>query len=348
MKFRTMARNGCFALAILITVAGLLTFWPRQTTPASAAGNRLLPSFKEQVGGQTFIWKQASPWYANASIRRVDTGKWVVREGRYTLGTIEVGVNEFYSDNKGDPGWSVDTTTSIHGVTIPHEITESAYPAEGRVQHESPWGFADSYYGPNNPSSFIENPTDGPFPNQLVEASGANAHPMYRNMQEQVGIQQQQYTALENLYRTGAQGNIIGGGGHATDGAMLVNQPALVFPASVYVLAAAGLTLAFSGAVVTQLCGHNLCGKHSTLWAIVGGIAAAMGLVMVTLSGYSTAGASVRAAQLAADKLTASTRSVASAERLVELGMRFASSRAGYGTPGDISAAMPLVRASSI
>lgn len=347
MKFRILTRNVGVALALILMIAAGVVFLPRQITPASAATNRLLPSFEERVGGQTLTWRQVTPWHATASTRRVDTGKWVVREGKYTLGTIEVGINEFTSSTN-HPGWAVDTATSIHNVYIPHEISEPSYPNEGRVQHESPWGFADSFYGPNSPVSYIESPSKGPFPSQQDIARGTQALPMFHNMQHQIAIQRDAYYKMENVYKAGARADILGGGGRNTVGALMVAQPALVFPLSVYVLAGTGILLAFSGSIVHELCSSGHCGKHSKTWAIMGGIATAIGTVLTILSGYSQSGAAIRAGQIAAEALTEGTQSVAAAERMVELGSNYASASSSFTLPGDVSAALPLVRARSI
>ncbi len=347
MKFRMMTRNVGVALAFILIVAAGVVFLPHQTTPASAATNRILPSFNESVDGHTYTWKEVTPWYATTSTRRVDTGKWVVKEGRYSLGTIEVGVNEFTSSTN-HPGWAVDTTTSIRGIYIPHEISEPSYPNEGRVQHESPWGFADSFYGPNSPVSYIDSPSKGPFPSQQDIATGSQALPMFNNMQHQIAIQRDAYYKMENVYKAGARADIMGGGGRNAAGALIVAQPALVFPLSVYVLAGAGITLAFGGAIVRELCGAGHCGKHSKTWAIMGGIAVAIGTVLTVLSGYSRAGATIRAGQLAAEAFTEGTQSEAAAERMVQLGTPYASASSSFNIPGDVSAALPLVRARSL
>jgi hypothetical protein len=171
---------------------------------------------------------------------------------------------------------------------------------------------------------------------------------MFNNMQHQIAIQRDAYYKLENVYKAGAKANIMGGGGRNATGALIVDQPALVFPLSVYILAAAGITLAFGGSIVHELCGSGHCGKHSKTWAIMGGIATAIGTVLTILSGYSKSGAAIRAGQLAAEAFTEGTQSEAAAERLVELGSNYASASSSFNIPTDVSAALPLVRANSI
>lgn len=173
-------------------------------------------------------------------------------------GTVDVGVNEFTSGN-GHPGWAIDITTSIHGVNLPHEIIESSYPNDGRFQHESAWGFANSYYGPNNAVSYITNPSDGPFPVQEDVATGGAASPMFHNMQHQIARQNEAYSRLENMYKVGAGVN-TGAGQRATSS---TTPHALPIPAAVLVLAAVGLVLAVGGGTVAAVCNANFCGKHS-------------------------------------------------------------------------------------
>ncbi len=333
MKIRLAIRKLSFAVALTIMVAASAIFFPSQTTHAATAQNSAataLPAgFTETILGESYTWKEASPWYTDPVKKRVDTGKWVVKEGNYVQGTVDVGVNEFTSGN-GHPGWAIDITTSIHGVNLPHEIIESSYPPEeAAAQHESAWGFHDGFYNnQSGPFSFIQSPSDGPFPDQLVQVSGTNASPMFHNMQHQIARQNEAYSRLENVYKVGA-------GQRATSS---TTPHVLPIPAAVLVLAAVGLVLAVGGGTVAAVCNANFCGKHSKTWAVLGGIAAVLGTLCTIISGASVTGWIIagRAATAAA---TEGVQAVAEAERAVELGSRYASSPAASGIPADIMAA---------
>ncbi len=339
MRFRLTARKVGLTLASLavILVASGILFLPRQAKPADAAST-FLPSFTEVAAGQHFTWKEASPWYTSPDRYRVDTGKWVVKEGNSAIGTIEVGINAFYADNKGDIGWAIDTTTSIHGVSLQHEIVESSYPNEGRIQNESPWGFADSYYGPNNPVTYFESPTSGPLHYQEDEATGSKALPVFNNMQHQIAIQRDAYYKMENVYKAGGQGDIKGGVGLGTADLMHIAKPNFALPVALYILAGAGLLLGVGGGIVNQVCSANHCGAHSKTWAMIGGIAQVIGTLLTIVGGVSVTG-EIIAGRAAAAAMTEGARSVAAAERMVELGQGFAASSTARGIPGDIGAA---------
>ena len=337
MKIRLTIRKLSFAVALTIMVAASAVFFPSQTTHAATAQNSLaaaLPAgFNETILGETYTWKEASPWYTNNALKRVDTGKWVVKEGNYSQGTVDVGVNEFTSGN-GHPAWAIDITTSIHGVNLPHEIIESSYPNDGRFQHESAWGFANSYYGPSNAVSYITNPSDGPFPVQEDEATGGAASPMFHNMQHQIARQDESYSRLENVYKVGA-GATPGAGQRV---ASSTTPHVLPIPAAVLVLAAVGLVLAVGGGTVAAVCNANFCGKHSKTWAVLGGIAAVLGTLCTIISGASVTGWII-AGRAAAAAATEGVQAVAEAERAVELGSTYASSPAASGIASDIMAA---------
>ena len=336
MKIRPAIRKISSVGVLILIVAVSVGFLPFQTPHVSAAMNTILASipksFTETVGGSTYTWKNASPWYTDPVKNRLDTGKWVVKEGAQAIGTIDVGINEFTSGN-GNPGWAVDITTSLHGVNLPHEIIETAYPNDGRVQHESPWGFADSFYGPNNPSSFIESPSDGPFPKQLVEAFGSNAHPMYRNMQHHIAEQTDAYRKLVAIDQGGARGII--GLGQPTAGSIAPNIPSR----AAILLAIAGVALTLGGGAVNTVCNTNRCGKHSKTWAAVGGMVAIVGGLCLAFAGINVD--SWRVALPAVAAATEGIRATAVAEEMVSRGVGFASSSAADGTSTNVADAFP-------
>ena len=346
MVLRTAMHKLACAVALIVIILAGLALTPFQATHAAAvtaSANRFLPNFSERVDGQTFVWKEITPWYINYQQKRVDAGKWVVKEGRYALGTIEVGINE-YTTGLGHPGFAIDTTTSIPGLGIPHEITIGSYPSEGHPQHESPFGYADSYYGSRSPFSIIESPTNGVFPYTSDEATGGEAAPMFNNMQNLINGQNHAYYVLENIYKLGAKGVTTGGNGQTASNPMSSVRPA--FPIALFAgLTAAGALLGFSGTVVKEVCTTFGCGKHTKIIAMVGGIIAQFGTLLTIASGASAFGVAIYRASAGAG--TQGIRAVAAALRMVQEGPSYAASRRAAGIPADIvrSISLPTMNA---
>ncbi len=337
MKIRPAIRKISSVGVLILIVAVCVGFLPFQTPHVSAAMNTIrasIPkSFTETVGGSSYTWKNASPWYTDPVKNRLDTGKWVVKEGAQAIGTIDVGINEFTSGN-GNPGWAVDITTSLHGINLPHEIIETAYPNDGRFQHESPWGFADSFYGPNNPFSIISSPSDGPFPMQLVEATGSNAHPMYRNMAHHIAEQTDAYRKLVAIDQGSARGTI--GLGQPIAGSITPNIPSR----AAILLSIAGAVLTLGGGAVNGICNTNRCGKNSKTWAAVGGMFIIIGGLCLAYSGVNVD--SWRVALPIVGAATEGIRATAMSEEMVSRGASFASTAATYGTSIDVETALPV------
>lgn len=313
------------ALSMMVATGFFVT--PQITAHAAAAA--FPRSFHEKVDGTTYTWIEQTRSYKDLKKKRLDTGKWLVKKGNATLGSIEVGVNEFTTASR-QHGFAIDTTTSISGLGIPHEIIVGDFPGlPDAMNSESPYGFGDISYKPHGQYvAKIGGFTHGRWHEDVTKSPYIGSH-MVKNMDHLLALQDDANAKLENIYRTGSKIH------HALTPAVLP------IPVAALVLTAAGLVLGVGGGLVNQVCNAGHCGKHSKTWAMIGGIVGVLGTLCTIVSGASVTGW-VIASRQALPAATEAVTAIAQATNVVEAGAVAASAPAAGTIPAAVRSAFPL------
>ncbi len=331
----TKHKLGLVAMLSILVLAGLLSFVQNSKAAHAAQTPAIgMPRiFYEHIGSYTYRWVNRVNAYYNVGQGRIDTGTWdvsgLVGSIYVPFGSINVGIN--IAQSGSNYSYAVDTTTTIAGLWS-RELRVGEYPRANiyNLHHESEWGTAVGM-GPAHYIYEAESPVNNPWGandiSRTIEGYGGQGDQMYMSVLHMLNIEQSNYHIL------------------ATDGGVISNSPRAInphqgrpIPYKILALGATGALMSTGGSILAAACNAKYCGQHSIMWAMLGGILAPIGTLLVIISGVSINGWIIAQRSMVA-AAAAGMQAAAQAARDVELGPAFAA--ANPNIAGDIQQAFP-------